>query len=270
MRERLRRLRRLPHGRGRDRRAASAAELLQRAALQRRLEARGRRRPVLVPVPRGRRRARRPLHLPARRRPLPDGHQRRQPRHGLRVVRASTPRTSTPRSATPATTTRCSPSRARRARELVGGPRRRRAARARCTPPSLRIAGARGARLRHRLHGRGRRRAAARPRTRRRGVWDALLDGGRRARPGSAPATRCGSRSASTCTATTWAPSGTRSRPASAGAARRTRASSARRRSRGAARRGPGRAARRRSCSPGAASRARATRCCTATSRSAR
>ena len=34
----------------------------------------------------GRRRPRRPLHLPARRRPLPDGHQRRQPREGPRVV----------------------------------------------------------------------------------------------------------------------------------------------------------------------------------------
>ena len=83
-----------------------------------------------------------------------------------------------------------------------------------------------GARLRHRLHRRGRGRAAARPRGR-----------GRRSGPscstpasspaGSAPATRCGSRPASTCTATTSGPTATRSRPGSAGAARRRPGSSA-------------------------------------------
>ena len=45
--------------------------------------------------------------------------------------------------------------------------------------------------------------------------------GRRDARPGSAPATRCGSRSAFTSTATTWTETATRSRPGSAGAARR-------------------------------------------------
>ena len=73
--ERLRRLRRLPHGRDRDR-GPAGGRTAPAAALQRRLEDPGRRRPVLVPLPRGRRRARRPLHLPARRRPLPDRHQR--------------------------------------------------------------------------------------------------------------------------------------------------------------------------------------------------
>ena len=42
-------------------------------------------------LPRGRRRARRPLHLPPGGRPLPDGHQRRQPREGPRLVPARTP-----------------------------------------------------------------------------------------------------------------------------------------------------------------------------------
>ena len=59
-------------------------------------------------------------------------------------------------------------------------------------------------------------------------VWDALTASGRDARSASAPATPCGSRSASTSTATTCPRTAARSRPASAGAARRTRASSAR------------------------------------------
>ena len=45
-----------------------------------------RRRAVQRAVPRGRRRARRPLHLPARRGPLPDGHERVEPREGPRVA----------------------------------------------------------------------------------------------------------------------------------------------------------------------------------------
>ena len=74
-------------------------------------------------------------------------------------------------------------------------------------PPRMRtatlaVAGRRGARLRHRLHGRGRGRDPARAG---RGAG-ALGGAARRAAPcppGSAPATRCGSRSASTSTATT-------------------------------------------------------------------
>ena len=53
---------------------------------------RDRRRPVLVPLQRGRRRPRRPLHLPARRRPLPDRHQRGQPRGRPRLARPLEPR----------------------------------------------------------------------------------------------------------------------------------------------------------------------------------
>ena len=63
-------LRRLAHGRGRDlrprRRGVSAAH-----PLKRRHEDRDRRRAVLAAVRRGRRRARRPLHVPPRPRPLP-------------------------------------------------------------------------------------------------------------------------------------------------------------------------------------------------------
>ena len=42
--------------------------------------------PVQRALPRGRRRARRPVHLPPRRRALPDGHERRQPRARPRLV----------------------------------------------------------------------------------------------------------------------------------------------------------------------------------------
>ena len=109
--------------------------------LQRRVEADRRRRAVQRAVPRGRRRARRPLHLPPRARPLPDGHQRVQPRQGPRLVRSSTPATSTSRSATPTSATRCSPSRARwRARSC------RRSATPRCPsaspPPPARCSAA--------------------------------------------------------------------------------------------------------------------------------
>ena len=72
-----------------------------------------RRRPVLVPLPGGRRGARRPLRLPARRRPLPDRHQRRQPRGRPRLARAPEPRLRRRSSATSPTATRCSPSRGR-------------------------------------------------------------------------------------------------------------------------------------------------------------
>ena len=83
------------------------------AALQRRRQARGRRRPVLGALPRRRRRPRRPLHLPARRRPLPDRHQRRQPRARPRLVSRARRRLRRRGRPTASTTTRCSPSRAR-------------------------------------------------------------------------------------------------------------------------------------------------------------
>ena len=108
-------LRRLPHGRDRDLRPAgrSAAPA---PALERRLAAGGGRRPVLPPLPAGRRHPRRPVHLPPRRRPLSDGHERRQSRARLRVVRGARRRLRRRGSATRSTTTRCSPSRGPQAR----------------------------------------------------------------------------------------------------------------------------------------------------------
>ena len=131
-------------------------------------------RPVLVPLPRGRRHPRRPLHLPAR---AP---------------------TATSPSPTPRTTTRTSPGSAEHAGEFdaevrdvadeLRDARRPGAERARarsgarssascrraCTRPSCtlrRRCRRRGARLRHRLHGRGRGRGAARRPTRRPALW---------------------------------------------------------------------------------------------------
>ena len=79
----------------------------------------------------------------------------------------------------------------------------------------------------------GSRSCASRPRPRRCGTRSSRPAPRRRA---SAPATPCGSRSASTSTGTTSPPTATRSRPGSAGAARRTPGSSARMRSRPSAR----------------------------------
>ena len=179
------------------------AALLQRAALQRRREARRRRRAVQRAVPRGRRRPRRPLHLPPRRRPLPDGHERRQPRARTSPGSRAHADGFDVESTTGSTTTRCSPSRARGARD-----RRRRSPTA---PLPARLHASRAARSPARealvcgtgytgedgvellLRARGRR-----PRS-----GTQLVAPRRRARPASARATRCASRSASTSTATT-------------------------------------------------------------------
>ena len=163
---RLRRLRRLPHGRDRDLRPAGARAAAA-AALQRRREARGRRRPVLGALPARRRRARRPLHLPARRRPLPHRHQRREPRAATWPGFASTPRASTPRSTDRlddyAMLAVQGPDARAIVAPLVDGE----------LPPRMHTAELarrwRGrARLRHRLHGRGRGGGPARARRRRR------------------------------------------------------------------------------------------------------
>ena len=98
-------------------------------ALERRDGDRRARGPVLGALPRRRRRARRPLHLPARARALPDGHQRREPREGPGLVPRARRRASTPRWWTPTPTGRCSPCRARRR-----APRWRRWRTARCRP----------------------------------------------------------------------------------------------------------------------------------------
>ncbi len=133
-------LRRLPHGRGRDR-GARCARLPAAAALQRRLQDRDRRRPVLVPGQRGGRGDRRPLHLPARRRPLPDRHQCRQPRDRPRVAGQPQPGASTSPSATSPTATRCSPCRGRTRARIVASHAQRRAAASGCTSQVARIGG---------------------------------------------------------------------------------------------------------------------------------
>ena len=124
-------------------------------------------------LPRGRRRARRRLHLPPGGRALPDGHQRRQPRARPRLVRRPRRRMRRrghrPRGRL-RDDRRPGPARPRDR----AGDRERAAARA----DDDRRAHARrrrGARRRHRLHRRGRRRAAARARPARSGVWNALL-----------------------------------------------------------------------------------------------
>ena len=136
-------------------------------ALQRRHQARRGRRPVLGALPRGRRRARRPVHLPPGRRALPDGHQRRQPRQGPGLVsraRRRFRRRGERRPRRLGDARRAGPGRARgaRARSPSGElPARMRTA-------ELAAGRRRGARLRHRLHRRGRLRADARARRRRR------------------------------------------------------------------------------------------------------
>ena len=140
----------------------------------RRGRARGRG-PVLAAVPRGRRRARRPDHLPARARALPDRHQRRQPRARPAVVPGAGPGASTARrSATSPQASRCWPSRAPRpagssagwASEPLPGPHAGRRAH---------LAGAARAGVRHRLHRRGRGRADVRARRTPATLWDELL-----------------------------------------------------------------------------------------------
>ena len=160
---------------------AGRADAPPAAALQRCREDRARRRPVLAPLPRRRRCARRPVHVPARGRPFPDGHQRRQPRArpGLvsRPLRPASRSGSTDRLADYAMLAVQGPEsprdrrRARRRRvaaadahrdlPLAAGPRRRR-----------------GARLRHRLHGRGRRRGPYRAGGRGRAVGRRCSDRG--------------------------------------------------------------------------------------------
>ncbi len=193
-------LRRLAHGRDRDdragRRGVPAAD-----PLQRRDEDRRERGAVQRPLQGGRGRPRRPLHLPPRSRPLPHRHQRFQPREGSRVVPG--PRRAVRRDASRP------PARLRDARRPgARGARHRRRLDGRGAAQALphraadRRRRARRARLRHRLHGRGRRRAARRARARH------ARSGTRSSRPersprASARATRCAWRSASTSTATT-------------------------------------------------------------------
>ena len=197
-------LRRLAHGRDRSRRPAGARAAAEAAVERRRKDharpARGRG-AVQPALPRGRRRARRRLHLSPRRRSLPDRHQRRQSCERPRLVpnaRGGLSRGSGER-----------PDRRLRDARRAGtagarhrpGDLRRSAARAhdrRDPAPGRR----RGAGLRHRLHRRGRRRAAL-PACR----CDCAVGRDRRTRRRaggpSPPATRCAWRCAFTCTATT-------------------------------------------------------------------
>ena len=120
-----------------------ALAFLQRARLQRRRQARARRRPVLVPLRRRRRDPRRPLHLPGRRRcRVPDRLQRLQPRDRLRPLPRDRRRTSTSRSPI------CARERDAR-RPGAGGPGHRRRARRRRAAGAddtarLEVAGRRG------------------------------------------------------------------------------------------------------------------------------
>ena len=107
----------------------------------------------------------------------------RQPRARPRLVRAPRARASTPtvadRIADFAMLAVQGPRRARPGRRAD----RRRAARAASRTAELTVAGVAGrARLRHRLHGRGRRRAARRRRDAATAVWDAVVAAGRDAR----------------------------------------------------------------------------------------
>ena len=162
-----------------------------------------------------------------RRRALPDGHQRRQPRQGPGLVLASRPRASTSTSTTPTPTGRCWPSRGPTARAALGSiaagelpPRMRTAELELAGVPTLvcgtGYTGEDGCELLLPPDGAG-------------AVWDAWPSAAS-GRPAWARATRCASRSASTSTATTCPRTATRSRPASAGAASSTPASSAPRR----------------------------------------
>ena len=175
------------------------------------------RRPVLAALQGGRRRPRRPVHVPLRRgrRRLPDRHERVEPRQGPGLV---------PEAGGRLRRRRHRHRRARRLRDARPPGARTRAAILREhldgeEPKRMRwtlatVAGVHDVGVaRHRLHGRGRRRAAdpARRRRRRSGTrWSARAS----PRPAWARATRCASRSASTCTATTCPRTATRSRPA--------------------------------------------------------
>ncbi len=208
------------------------------------------------PVPRGRRHPRRPPDVPPRAGALPHRHERVEPREGPRLVRQARRglrRRGRRRDRPLRDARRPGPAGARVApgdrRRAAAGPPHRLAADA-VRPP--------GARVRHRLHRRGRGRgAAARRRTPPR--CGTRSSAAASPPPASARATRCASRRACRSTATTCPRSAARSRAASAGAARRTRASSAPTPSAPSARPGPPSACAR-SASPGAASRGRATR----------
>ena len=201
VRDALRRLRRLAHGRDRDQRARRPQELLQRLLSNdvEKLAVGGAQYAVLCREDGGVLDDLFTYRLGAR--PLPDRHQRRQPRQGPRVVPGRTPAASTPRSTTRTSATRCSPSRARgRARSSRRWPTRRcpRASRPRERTLVGRAAlvcgtgytGEDGVELllrpRRRAGAVGRARCAAAPRP-----------------PAWPRATRCASRSASTSTATT-------------------------------------------------------------------
>ena len=124
-----------------------------------------RRRPVLGALPRGRRRPRRPLHLPARRRRFLTVTNASNHEHDLAWFArhaAGFDVDVDDAAADYAMLARPGP---RRARGRSGRSPRRRGCRRACAPPSATVAGVDVPGLRHRLHGRGRRRAADRRRT---------------------------------------------------------------------------------------------------------
>ena len=146
---------------------------------------------------------RRPLHLPARRRPLPDGHQRLQPRARLRLVpraRGGFRRRGRRRDRPLRDARRAGPRSARESwplwltascrRGCAGGDRR---AQRRPRPSSAAPA----------TPARTGSRCCVEPEAAP-ALWDALLEGGVPRPRAWPPATPCGSRSASTSTATTY------------------------------------------------------------------
>ena len=153
--------------------------------LQRRHQDRRERRPVLGALPGGRRRARRPVHLPPRRATaLPDRHQRVEPREGPRLVPGAGRGLRRRRQvhdahADYAMLALQGPDARAILRELLEGEEPKRMRWTIATVAGVR----RGAGLRHRLHRRGRRRAADPARRRARGLGRAAGRGRDARRP---------------------------------------------------------------------------------------
>ena len=178
VRDRLRRLRRLAHGRGRDR--GPAARRTCSSGCSRTTSRRSRSAALSTRCSAARTAASSTTSSPTG--SADDRYltvtNAVEPRARPRPGSQSTPAASTPRSTTASPTGRCSPSRAPR---LAASSRASLGASCRSgSRDGLTIDVARGRvpRLRHGLHGRGRRRdPAARPSTRR-ALWDALVDAG--------------------------------------------------------------------------------------------
>ena len=222
------RLRRLAHGRDRDQRPAGARSCCSACSPTTSTKIAVGGAQYSRALPRGRRRPRRPLHLPPRAdRYLTVTNAANHDKDLAWFQRPRRPASTSRSTDAHRATTRCSPCRARgRARSSRRSPTRRCPARMSPRPRGA-VAGRRRARLRHRLHRRGRRRAALRPRRRAARCGTSSLRRGADARgPGRARHAAPGGL-LPPLRQRPDARSAARSRPAWAGAARRTRASSA-------------------------------------------